>query len=203
MITFLDMQYRFARRGINPILISEYVDDGILDGWKGLDRYGNLQNQPSGLWHASYFHKYRGSCSLGYSQEIQPPYPPDYEPDYDIGNNAGDAILEIGHLDEFSAASIKFRHWWETESCQVLALDVMQVYISTDGGITWEWKAQWDSRDDNPPNNPPFWSEVTIPLDPDELVDHLLLRFYFYAGDNLFNDFDGWYIDDIRVEVVR
>jgi len=204
-----DMQYQFARRGINSDLLFENFEDGDLDGWKGLDEYGNLQDEPSGLWHASNFRTGDGSSySLGYSRLIPGSNPPDY--DYNVGDNHGDAILEINHLDDieagFESATIKFWHWWETEYCPYYPYyDRMKVYISIDGGNSWDEKKRWDSYDANPPKEPlPSWAEVVIPLDEeDELVDSLLLRFEFDSYDSIANGYEGWYIDDIRVEVTR
>jgi len=196
-----DMQYRFARRGINPGLLFETFDDGLLDGgWQGLDAYGQLQDEPSGLWHASNFHTYRGPYSLGYSKLKTGSNPPDY--DYNTGSTTkGNAVLEIKHLDEFSSATISFWHWWETEEYGYYTFDKMKVYVSTDGGSSWGKKKEWSSCDANPPKAPDLWQKIIIPLDPDEeLVSSLLLRFEFDSGDGVANGYDGWYIDDIEVE---
>jgi len=197
-----DMQYQFARRGIHPCLLFEDFEDGSLDGWKGLDANGELQDAPSGLWHASNFRTGDGSSySLGYSRLIPGSDPPDY--DYNVGDNHGDAILEIKHLDDieagFKTATIKFWHWWETESYSWPYYDIIKVSISIDGGNTWEEKAKWTCGDPNPS----AWAEVVIPLDEDELVDSLLFRFNFDSGDGAYNNYEGWYIDDIHVEVTR
>jgi len=196
-----NMQYQFARRGINSDLLFEDFEDGDLDGWKGLDAYGNLQDEPSGLWHASNFRTGDGSSySLGYSRLIPGSNPPDY--DYNVGDNHGDAILEIKHLDDieadFKTATIKFWHWWQTESYGS-PYDLMYVSISTDGGNTWTDKVWWDSTIPNPS----AWTSVVIPLENEELVASLLLRFDFDSKDGAFNAYEGWYIDDIRVEVTR
>lgn len=178
------MNYVFARQGITHFLW-ETFSDGLADRWQTMD----------GLWHISSYRTDETPYSLAYNQ--QPPVPPDY----DVGATSGDAILEIENIDEFEDAELNFSHWYKTECYyHPCYWDRMTVSISTNGGSS--WKSIFDSSDGDlwdPSWNSETWNDAYYTFLPSELVSSILIRFSFNTIDSLFNDYEGWYIDNIKV----
>ncbi len=179
------MNYVFARQGITPDFLWETFSDGASDGWQSL----------SGLWHVSSYRAFNTPYSLAYNQ--QPPTPPNY----DVGTTSGDAILEIEHLDEFDSAILYFAHWYQTECGFPCPWDIMKFSISTNDGVSWKdifdssdtnlWDTSWTSG---------TWNVAQYDFLPSELISSILIKFSFDSTDDLYNNYEGWYIDDIKVE---
>jgi hypothetical protein len=116
-------------------------------------------------------------------------------------------------------ATLHFFSWWEIESVDADAFDVMTVQWSADGGQTWH-----DPVTLNPASNPagahdqsysnnglevsPSWHEYLVDLSnaaqaalPTNGGDGIIqIQFVFDTRDSLYNGFRGWLIDDISVD---
>ncbi len=70
----------------------------------------------------------------------------------------------------------------------------MQVQVSTNSGSSWTTIQQWDSTDSNPS------STQAVSLDVSSFISSgFRVRFRFDSEDGSFNDFLGWYVDDVTV----
>jgi hypothetical protein len=66
--------------------------------------------------------------------------------------------------------------------------------VSTNSGSTWTTIAQWDSTDPNPS------SAQAVSLNVSSFISSgFRIRFLFDSEDGSFNDFLGWYVDDVTV----
>lgn len=91
-----------------------------------------------------------------------------------------------------------FCSWSEIETQAPLSYDFRMVLYSTDNGATWKelWREMQRKHD---------WYSVSIPLtDPqasygDLYNQNVRFAFMFNTRDALYNDYPGWYIDDIYI----
>jgi hypothetical protein len=111
-------------------------------------------------------------------------------------------------LQGVSSATLHFYAWWEIESVNADAYDLMKVEYTTDG-------AEWTSTTLNPASNPagthdqsysndglgvsPSWHEYLVDLTPAVGSTIVQVRFAFDTGDALYQGFRGWLIDDISL----
>lgn len=113
--------------------------------------------------------------------------------DYDVGTAVGWARSPTIDLSGSTSATLKFTHFWETESFSG-TYDVMQIQVSSNGGSSWTTIKQIDSSDANPST---FVSES---LDVSSFISSSFrIRFRFDSEDSISNDFLGWYVDDVEV----
>ena len=137
-----------------------------------------------GLWHVTTHRAYSGTHSFYYGREG--------DWDYDVGTTKGDLELEpfIIRKDASKTAYLQFRTWWQTEAASTY--DLKKVYISTDYGETWTCILTLPGGSSN------GWQlkEVNIGSYEGKVV---MFKFEFDSRDGVLNDYEGWYIDDIRV----
>lgn len=114
--------------------------------------------------------------------------------DYDVGTATGWARTPVIDLSSYSSATLRFAHFWETESYSGGAYDKMMVELSSNGGTSWTQVRQWDSRDANPSD----WDTVDVDVS-SYASSQFRVRFVFDTVDGSFNNYDGWYVDDVEV----
>lgn len=113
--------------------------------------------------------------------------------DYDVGRAVGWARSPAINLSGFSSATLSFRHFWQTESFAG-AYDRMFVQVSSNNGSSWSTVLEINSSNANP------GSFVTQSLNVSGFISSTFrIRFRFDSVDGSFNDFDGWYVDDVQV----
>lgn len=110
--------------------------------------------------------------------------------------------------------SMNVRTWWEVESVNPRAADLLRIQITTDGGTTWTTLKQLNPSS-NPERGAPgiayssggfnqpgrwVWSGP-IDLEPYANRD-VQLRFVFDSVTAGHNSFEGWYIDDVTFTTV-
>ena len=135
----------------------------------------------SGLWHSTSYRKYGGTYSMAYNNESTHTY--------DTGTaNSGDAISPSVKLG--TGASLKFWSWYQTEDTGT-TWDKKLVYISTDGGSTWTQIYQVSGTMG-------AWVHITVDLS-SFAGETVKFKFRFDTVDGLYNDYEGWYIDDVVV----
>lgn len=117
----------------------------------------------------------------------------------DNGNyNTGERILNAlisPTIDLNSAVApvhLLFAEKYETEQ----GWDFCMVDISTDGGSSWNHlRGGYGSA---PNGSSDGWQLSLLDLSP-YVGNNVLIRFLFDTGDNLFNEFPGWLVDDILI----
>lgn len=110
------------------------------------------------------------------------------------GRVAGELVSAALPVSGGMQYTLRFWHWREVEYYSKGSYDRTQVAVRFDGG---PWQTIWarDSRDPSQPG----WEEVdlniTIPTD----ASTVQIRFLFDSVDPYYNNYSGWFIDDIRL----
>ncbi|MBC7128621.1 MAG: hypothetical protein H5T45_02690, partial [Thermoplasmatales archaeon] len=115
-------------------------------------------------------------------------------------------------------ASLSFWTWWQIEGAAPAEYDLMNVYISTDGGYNWSLLTKPGGNPSatlNPAEDPvggtefnyygssgfnttPSWVYETFDIS-EFVPNEIVIIFGFDTGNELYNYWEGWYIDDIRI----
>jgi|GEM_PF-3084197 len=126
--------------------------------------------------------------------------------------NTGSAITPPINLVGQTTPLLSFWTWWEIEGIATSAFDLMHVEASADSGVTWNslGRGLINPLDDDA--NGDDWKEYSSGglgkqgkwiheyFDLTSYVGQVIwIRFRFDTGDNLYNGFRGWLIDDIGV----
>lgn len=120
----------------------------------------------------------------------------------------GDLISPAIDMTMVSHATLSFASAWEIEGVDVDAYDLMQVYISIDG-VNWDFVGQlnplndvdgesWKPYSSGGLAQPMVWVNHLFDLTP-YVGNTVYLDFYFDTGDELYNGFRGWFIDNVSV----
>lgn len=157
---------------------------GEADGW---ETFGYINGQSGSLWHRTTYRSVSGAFSMAYNTGY-----PNYN--YDVGTSEG--IVATPWLDFSSAGNVylEFNSWLQTEMAPN-QYDLSFVVLKSEG-------APW----------------VPLPVDfqiyPQSKWLHFIVNltsalaylpvdakigFYFNSVDDEFNDFEGWYVDDVAV----
>ncbi|KYH37355.1 MAG: hypothetical protein AYL29_005860 [Candidatus Bathyarchaeota archaeon B24] len=135
----------------------------------------------TGLWHLTTKKSYSPSHSFWYGQESTN--------NYDTGSrNYGE--LKTDDLPGLSSAKLELRYWRQVEYYAWGDYDVTEIYDSVDG---MHWNRLWRKTSRNPSEE--SWTFLSIDLTPNARY----LKFYFDTIDRLYNDYWGWFIDDVRI----
>lgn len=141
----------------------------------------------TGLWHRTTHRASSASSSWYYGQEG--PWT------YDTGAaNSGALTSREIDLSAYNDAVLSFSHYRRVESYGG-AYDVCAVEASRDGGATWE---RLMTRNSSSPEMPGWTNSGAVPLT-SFAGGRLLLRFSFDTVDANSNEYEGWYVDDIRI----
>ncbi|MBC7129377.1 MAG: choice-of-anchor J domain-containing protein, partial [Thermoplasmatales archaeon] len=108
-------------------------------------------------------------------------------------------------------AYLDFWTWWQIEGAAPSSFDLMNVYISTDGGYNWELLKTLNPDSDpeepnreylyygsNGFNTTPVWKHETIDISA-YVPNEIIIIFEFDTVDDVCNFWEGWYIDDIKI----
>jgi thermitase len=156
----------------------EDFDDGIANGWAlgGLWRVSSLC-PPSAPSAPNYLGYHRdGIC------------------DYDTGARTISHATFGVDLTGRTSATLEFMHRFEKENYQPAARDRMRVMVSTNGGSSYITLKEWNSQ--NP--DQPAWTAHAIDLT-QYTGGPIKLRFHFDSVNNVANNFDGWFLDNVEV----
>lgn len=141
-----------------------------------------IANGPDDLWHLSTLNSYTLGSSWWCGIEGGN--------DYATGNRIENGLVSPQiNLTGLNSAFISFWETYETEG----GYDYCMVDVSIDGGASWI-----PLRGEGVAGESEGWNQVFIDLTPfcGEIIN---IRFYFDTRDNEFNNFSGWFIDDIFV----
>ena len=110
-----------------------------------------------------------------------------------------------------SATNARLTFWsaWEIEGVDVNAYDLMEVYVTTDGGTTFDFIGRLNPLNDVDGESWKPYSSGGL-AQPMVWIDHIFdlsayagsavqLDFWFNSGDPLYNGYRGWFIDNVSV----
>ncbi len=163
------------------ILYDEDFDGGSAPGW-------NKSSGSTDLWRVSSdcVSAASGSFKIAFSRSSP-------NCDYDVGRATGWARSPTINASGYTQLSLRFNHFWETES-YAGTYDRIRIQVSSNGGSSWTTIKEYNSSDPNPSN---YLSED---LDVSSFISSSFrVRFHFDSVDGVSNDFLGWYIDDVVV----
>ncbi len=123
--------------------------------------------------------------------------------------NTGDLISPTIDLTGVANSSLTFMSWYEIEGFDVDRYDMMYVYISTDGGVTYTQLGAINPINDVDGETfksyssgglglPGVWISQYFDIS-DYASSQTVIKFTFNTIDNLYNGFRGWIIDDVMV----
>ena len=166
----------------------EQGENGWTTPWPGSTPYGCPSGR--GLWHVSTRRPYPSSSSHSWY------YGNETTGDYNVGQNCGALVSPATSLCSAVNATLTFWSWYETENdpAYVNTHDLKYVEVSSDGG---PWNLLYQLM--SPGNAMNTWERISIDLS--AYAGHSIrIRFRFDSRDALFNSYEGWYIDDVRIE---
>jgi prepilin-type N-terminal cleavage/methylation domain-containing protein len=110
---------------------------------------------------------------------------------YDTGGtNSGSVVSPDINLNSAPSATLRFWSWYETED-EARRWDKKFVEISTNGGTNWTRLSQITGASQ-------IWRRISINLS--SYIGHTVkIRFRFDTIDALYNNYEGWYIDDVKI----
>jgi len=157
------------------IIAKQNFDDGNANGWT-----------LNGLWHVTSYRYHSGSYSLAYNKESSH--------NYDTGcANSGSAEFSLD-LTGYTEATLEFYTRWEHESYDFGSYDSMDVDIYYNGA----WYNLWHRDCNDGPASCDWWNLVSIDISP-YVGGIIKIRFKFDTIDSAYNNYEGWYIDDVTV----
>ena len=177
----------------------EYFSDNIESGTNGWTTVNGCPapNTPvptdcsacTGLWHISTRRSYSSSHSWYYGREATG--------NFNTGaRNCGSIESPPINLTAATSALLSFWSWYETELVDVDTYDVKLIDIYD--GTSWhQAKYQIASLEGTAKS----WQKIQIDLK-DYIGSTIKVRFRFDTRDSLYNDYEGWYIDDVMIKAV-
>lgn len=156
------------------VIFEDNMENGI-NGWS--------VSGSTSLWHQSFNRSNSPITSWYYGDETTFTY--------DIGQqNSGSLISPPIDLSDVSNATLKFSHFLETEVYN--GFDTAIVSISNDEGLTYTNVFSRLST-----NGLTINESINISLYDGSIIT---VKFSFDTVDNILNNFEGWYVDDVKIE---
>lgn len=163
------------------ILFYDDMESGI-GGWTTVDYSGG-----GDLWHQTTSH-------INVSTSCHSPTTSwwcgiDSQGNYANGNTITNGLISPSiDLTSYERATITFWEYYETE----IGYDLVNVDISIDGG------SSWNSLRSGETGSSGGWIQNNFDIS--SYVGYsVLIRFYFDTQDEAFNDYNGWFIEDVKV----
>ena len=152
------------------------------EGWEG-----------SGMWHivgekSQYRNANSGVSSFWYGSDLKG--------NYDSGTaNSGRLVSPPINLKGAGKATMTLWYWYQTESAGKL-YDQRFVMVREVGKLDW---TELEQLSGDPMEE---WVQKTYDLSPykGKVIE---VSFYFDMSDELANDYRGWYIDDVEVQIEK
>lgn len=154
----------------------------------------------NGLWHRTTARGadagHTSSNSLYYGQDENPTG----SGNYNTGNSRNEGILLSPVLDlteVFPPVTLSFNYRLETETSGLY--DIAGIDVSADGSPFTNIAGNKQSVTILPDSPGGTWCAASVNLSA-YTNSRIRLRFHFDTGDNLNNDYEGWYVDDVTVK---
>ena len=149
-----------------------------------------VYNGFNNFWRWADYRSYEGNYSAAYNHE--PPTPPSYS----AGWSRTHGYLRSDTFYLGDNAFIFWKEWTETEKTGYSeppsdAYDNMYFYVSTDGGASWNLLKRWE-------DSSLAWVSRSVNLS-DYQSSNARIQFYFDSVDGLYNNYEGWYIDNVII----
>ena len=177
----------FATAAPATVFLYEDFEDpwtGAADGWS---TFGYINGEPGSLWHRTTYRSVSGDQSIAYNTAY-----PNYN--YDVGTSEG--IAATPWMD-FSAAGdvyLEFNSWLQTEMAPN-EFDLTFVVLKSESS---PWVPIPVDLQIFPQSS---WLHFIVDLSPAlaYLPVDARVGFYFNSVDSSFNDYEGWYVDDVAL----
>jgi hypothetical protein len=177
-IQFSDTAYKLgtapAKNGIftvRTIVLNDAVED-----IEGSEAYWDAE----GLWHITERRSKSTTHSWWYGQEATG--------NYETGDaNSGSLVSQAIDLTDVTNATLNFWTYWSTESWAYY--DQKLVEVSVNGGA-------WTLLEQLPEGSGVETRTIALPVG-----NPIKIRFRFDTVDKYYNNYEGWFIDDITVEL--
>jgi len=150
--------------------------------------------KPAGLWHmvdnstcASPYNGYRSATHSWY-------YGRDGSCDYDTGSVTFGYLLSPVIIGVSSSSVVSFYHYRHVESSSYF-MDESTVEVSADGGRSWDYVWYRSSND----SSPDIWEHSGNISLAAYAGSNIILKFGFNSYDDWYNDYPGWFIDDVTI----
>ncbi len=142
------------------------------------------------LWHISDYRSYSGSYAAAYNQRPATGAPPSY----DVGWSWGRMMTPVMDLSAATEVHFQFSSWLETENMPE-EFDVAHVGYSTAPIFGWNYLTPDIQTFDQGE-----WNILVADLTPYLAGEaHSQICFTFDSVDEMFNDYEGCYVDDVMV----
>ncbi|WP_291986182.1 PA14 domain-containing protein [Luteitalea sp.] len=164
-------------------------DAGNLDGFT-LDNTGPA-GAVDGLWHLTE----RRSADAGHSADDSLYFGREVEGDFNVGRTAGRATSGDISLLGVSGAELSFRYFLRTEGSTFFDQARVQIATGDDAFATWTTILERPAIS----NENAGWADATVNLSA-YAGKTIRVRFDFDTGDSIANNFEGWYVDDVRID---
>ena len=160
-----------------------------------------LDNYQNGLWHLSTGRGTQAGHSADDSLYYGKGEGANGGGNYDAGDTAGKIISPVIDLTNIINAQLSFNYFLETERPSWDYFDYATVSVSENGGayIPIATSNTYDSWYYNVLVNPTTgWTNATFDLSEYE-GSQIQVKFEFDTVDAWLNDYEGWYVDDVKV----
>ena len=98
-------------------------------------------------------------------------------------------MIDLSDVPAAAKVNFSFNYWLQTEN--YLDYDTAEVRISSNGTDFFYLTQLWDTTG---------WSSCEIQLGSEYYGGYIWLQFVFDSVDGLYNNYEGWYIDDILIQ---
>ncbi len=164
----------------DPKSVFTFYDD-VESGENGWE----IKSERNGLWHIT-THRYHSPGHSWY-------YGREGYWDYDVGTTRGYILSPPISLENHQGALLTFWTWWEHEKYPWGSFDSLDVYVC----VNKKCKKVWH-RDCNEGPQKADWHQEVIDISA-YVGKTIRIKFRFDSIDSLYNDYEGWYVDDIVV----
>ena len=163
-----------------------FLQEGFEAGAPGWEAYGQVEGQELSLWHIDDYRVFSGDYAAAYNTGAA-----NYN--YDVGWNFGILMSPWIDLSGTPTAYMDFKSWLETENQPLHLFDDAHVVVKPGSG---NWvplfpDIQWFKQGQ--------WIDIRADLNPFAGYGPVRVGFYFDTVDHQYNDYEGWYVDNIRV----
>ncbi len=169
-----------AENAGDPKAVFTFYDDVEAgeDGWK-------VVSELKGLWHITTHRSHSGSHSWYYGKEGVW--------NYNVGTTKGYILSPEISLAGHQGALLTFWTWWQHEKYPWGDFDSLDVYVCTGSKCKRVWH-----RDCNEGPQKANWHLEAIDIS-SYTGKTIKIKFRFDSKDSLYNNYEGWYVDDIIV----